>query len=193
MAFSSILPKIGKCIDCVLEGDNTEKEIVAGRCKFDKYHYSQFKAKQQNQRNNLKLSVRKAGRNQDKELESKVVKGSAELQRWFLDRRSEMVGKCANCGGQTNKDDDKYYRYCIAHLLPKAYVKSVATHPDNWLELCYFGKGCHSMLDNSMIDLIDLNCFDSVIEKFVKIYPHIATEEKRRIPKVLIEYVEVEK
>jgi hypothetical protein len=118
---------------------------------------------------------------------------NAELQRWFDDRRKEMTGVCVNCGGKTSKNDDKYYKFCIAHLLPKAYLKSIATHPDNWIELCYFGNSCHAQYDNHMIDIIDLNCFDSVIEKFVRIYPNIANDEKRRIPKVLLEYVEVEK
>jgi hypothetical protein len=118
---------------------------------------------------------------------------NAELQRWFDDRRKEMTGVCVNCGGKTSKNDDKYYKFCIAHLLPKAYLKSIATHPDNWIELCYFGNSCHAQYDNHMIDLIDLNCFDSVIEKFVKIYPSIANDEKRRIPSVLMDYIEVEK
>lgn len=121
------------------------------------------------------------------------VTNNSELQRWFDARRDEMTGVCANCGGKTSKNDDKYYKFCIAHLLPKAYVKSIATHPDNWIELCYFGNSCHAQYDNHMIDIIDLNCFDSVIEKFVKMYPSISKEERRRIPNVLLEYIEVEK
>ena len=122
-----------------------------------------------------------------------VGKGSQELQRWFLDRRKELTGVCSHCGGKSCKDNDQYYKFSIAHLLAKSLFPSVATHPDNFLELCHFGKSCHQNLDNHMIDLIDLNCFDEVIEKFVKIYPYIAKEEKRRIPKILLDYVEVEK
>ncbi len=122
----------------------------------------------------------------------KEEKGGGELQRWFEDRRKEMTGKCVNCSGKSCKDDDKYWKFSIAHLMPKAYVKSVATHPDNWLELCHFGNGCHSLMDNKMIDLIDMNCFDTIIQKFVKIYPHIAQEEKRRIPSILLEYLKTE-
>jgi hypothetical protein len=124
---------------------------------------------------------------------NEMVKGNAELQRWFEGRRKEMKGVCANCGGKSCKDSDKYFKFSIAHLLPKAYFKSVATHPDNWIELCYFGKSCHTNLDNLSLDITDLSCFDSVIEKVVKIYPSIAKEERRRIPKVLLEYIEVEK
>ena len=43
-----------------------------------------------------------------------------------------------------------------------------------------------------MIDTTDLYCFDQVIQKFTRIYPHIAAEEKRRIPPILIEYLNTE-
>ena len=43
-----------------------------------------------------------------------------------------------------------------------------------------------------MIDIIDLHCFDTVIQKFIKIYPNIAQEERRRIPAILLEYLKVE-
>lgn len=120
------------------------------------------------------------------------IVGGAELQRWFNDRRKEMTGFCQNCGGKSCKDDDKCFKFSLAHLLPKAYFKSIATHPDNWLELCFFGNSCHTNFDNKMIDIMDLSCFDTVIQKFVKLYPSIATDEKRRIPAVLIEYLKNE-
>ena len=90
-------------------------------------------------------------------------------------------------------DNDIYWKFSIAHLLPKAYVKSVRTHPDNWLELCHFGNGCHNMYDTNMLDLMDMNCFDTVINKFVAMYPSIALQERRRIPNILLQYVETEK
>jgi len=124
---------------------------------------------------------------------NEMVKGDSELQRWFEDRRKHMTGWCANCGGKSCKDSDKYYKFSVGHLLPKAYFKSVATHPDNWIELCFFGNSCHTNLDQLTLDITDLSCFDTVIEKFVRIYPSIAKEERRRIPKVLLEYIEVEK
>lgn len=118
-------------------------------------------------------------------------KDYAELDRWFKDRQKEMTGKCQNCGGKTEKDS-RHYKCSVAHLLPKAYFKSVATHPDNWLELCFYGQSCHTNFDNKMIDIIDLHCFDTVIQKFVKIYPFIAQEERRRIPPILLEYLKTE-
>lgn len=116
-----------------------------------------------------------------------------ELIQWFEDRRKEMTGTCSHCLGKTEKADDDTFKCSIAHILPKSTFKSVATHPNNWLELCFYGQSCHTNLDNYMIDLIDLNCFDEVIKKFVSMYPSIAPNERRRIPAVLLQYIETEK
>ena len=99
-----------------------------------------------------------------------------------------MKGVCSNCGNPSSKKDDEKFHYSIAHILPKRLFPSVATHPDNWIELCFWGNSCHTNFDNSIIDLIDMNCFDEIIEKFIKIYPDVAEEERRKIPQVLIEY-----
>lgn len=115
------------------------------------------------------------------------------MTRWFNDRHPEMTGVCAHCGGPTSSYDPVYWRFSISHLLPKAHFGSIKTHPDNWLELCHFGNSCHFNLDNGSIDIMDLNCFDLVIVKFVIIYPSIAQSERRRIPGVLLQYLEVEK
>jgi len=117
---------------------------------------------------------------------------SGELWRWFESQRHKMKGVCSNCGGKTQKNDDKTFYYSIAHILPKNHFKSIATNDDNWIELCYYGNSCHSNYDNYMIDITELNCFDEVIEKIVKIYPQIAPEERRRIPAILREYIKTE-
>lgn len=125
--------------------------------------------------------------------EAQNVVSGAELQRWFEDRRKEMTGICANCGGTSCRDNEKYWKFSIAHLLPKAYFPSVKTHEYNWIELCHFNNSCHTNLDNKMLDLIDMNCFSEIVTKFCIIYPSIAPNEKKRIPEVLLNYVEVEK
>lgn len=170
-----------------------------GRCKL---HATVEDTKKRAEKYAAQPTVRKAGwfnieltETEDKvvvEISNEPKKGNAELQRWFEDRRKEMTGKCDNCGGKTCKDDDKYYKFSIAHLLPKAYVKSVATHPKNFLELCHFGNGCHSQMDNKLLDLIDMNCFDKIVERVTEMYPHIAPEERRRIPAILREYIKTE-
>lgn len=114
---------------------------------------------------------------------------SSDLNRWFNERRKEMTGYCKHCGNKSCKGDDKYFKFSISHILPKRLFKSIATHPLNYVELCFWGNNCHGNMDNNMIDLIELNCFDEVIEKFLKIYPDIAQEERKYIPQVLLNYV----
>lgn len=118
--------------------------------------------------------------------------GNAELKRWFDDRHKEMTGKCKHCNGKTQKGQNNFIN-SIAHILPKAYFKSVATHPENWIELCFYGNSCHTNLDNYSLDIMELNCFDEVVKKFVSMYPSIAVQERKRIPQVLLNYIETEK
>ena len=118
----------------------------------------------------------------------------AELNRWFENRRKEMTGYCDNCGMPSCKDSDEFFKFSIAHILPKAYFGSVKTHEKNWLELCFWGeKSCHTNMDNKFLDLIDMSCWETIIQRFVAMYPEIAENEKKRIPKVLLQYIEVEK
>lgn len=113
-----------------------------------------------------------------------------ELNEWFKARRLQLTGKCVNCGAKSCRDDDNYYKFSIAHIFGKALFKSVATHPLNFLELCFWGESsCHSNLDNGMIDLIDMNCWDEIVTKVNLIYPDIAPKERRRIPQVLLNYL----
>jgi len=115
-----------------------------------------------------------------------------ELWEWFKERKKEMKGICSHCGNPSSKKDDDKFHYSIAHVLPKALFPSVANHPKNWIELCFWGNSCHTNMDNKTLDLIDMNCFNEIIEKFVEMYPVISKEEKRRIPKILMEYIDVE-
>jgi len=118
----------------------------------------------------------------------------AELNRWFENRRKEMVGYCDNCGMPSCKDSDEFYRFSIAHILPKAYFPSIKTNESNWIELCFWGeKSCHTNMDNQMIDLINMSCWDTIVIRFVNMYPSIAENEKKRIPRILLQYFDTEK
>jgi hypothetical protein len=117
---------------------------------------------------------------------------SGELTRWFEERRKELTGTCKHCGGKSSKHSDKWYKASVAHILPKRIFKSVATHPKNFIELCFWGNSCHTNFDNFTIDILDLNCFDEVIEKFVAMYPDIDKKERRFIPDALMQYINVD-
>jgi len=125
--------------------------------------------------------------------EQKLSDTDDGLWKWFEERRTEMKGVCANCGKPTCKNDDEKFHFSIAHLLPKEFFDSVKTHPLNWIELCFWGENsCHTNLDQKTLDLIDMNCFDEIVTKFVAMYPMIAKDERKRIPQVLLNYIEVE-
>lgn len=117
---------------------------------------------------------------------------SAEKERWFQDRRKEMTGYCRNCQKPSFKKSDEYFRFSIAHILAKrkSMFPSVALHPENYLELCV---DCHQNLDNCLIDLTELACWDEVVVKFQNIYPSIAQEERKRIPDILLQYINTDK
>jgi hypothetical protein len=114
------------------------------------------------------------------------------LDLWFDERRNDMDGKCHHCGGKSCKKDDKYFKFSIAHILPKAYFPSVATHPLNFIELCFWETNCHANMDNKVLDLTEMNCWDEIVEKFVAMYPFIDKKERRRIPQVLMNYIEID-
>lgn len=125
-----------------------------------------------------------------KKKQQKNSSGSAELNRWFEDRRREMKGICANCGKKSCRDDSQYFKFSIAHLLPKARFKSVATHSDNWIELCFWGNNsCHTNMDNHMLDLTEMSCWNEIVVKFQKLYPHLTSKEKAAVPDILKQYI----
>lgn len=137
--------------------------------------------------------AKKSAKKLKQEAEEKNGKkdASAEKERWFQDRRHEMTGFCKNCNKPSFKNSNEYFRFSIAHILAKrkSMFPSVATNVDNWVELC---ADCHHNLDNCMIDLSDLACWDEVVVKFQKIYPFIAQEEKKRIPDILLQYLKTD-
>ena len=117
-------------------------------------------------------------------IELKESGGDKEMDKFFLAMRKRMVGKCLFCGGKTEKDNDEYYKFSIAHLFAKKPIMfpSIATHPSNWLELCHFGNSCHTNFDNGKITLEllkDSKEWDVIAEKFHELAP-LLTEAERK-------------
>lgn len=112
---------------------------------------------------------------------------------WFADRRKEMTGRCWHCNNKTMKEDDEKYHFSIAHILPKSLFPSVATHPFNFVELCFWGNNCHGNMDNKILDISDMNCWAQIVQRVAIMYPLISKDERRRIPQVLLDYIETEK
>jgi hypothetical protein len=136
---------------------------------------------------------KKSAKKIKQEAEEKELRGGDDtlLEKWFKARRKEMTGICQHCGGRSCRD--QHFRSSIAHILPKRFFKSVATHPLNWIELCFWNKSCHTNLDNNVLDITDLNCFDTVIERFIEMYPSIDRKERKYIPNALLQYLNIDK
>lgn len=84
------------------------------------------------------------------------------LEKWFLERRKEMNGLCCECGRRTFKEDNKQYKWSIAHLLPKSIFASVATNEYNSIELCWLH---HQEFDSSWDKAKQMVCWELVKRK----------------------------
>jgi hypothetical protein len=118
--------------------------------------------------------------------------GDPGLLVWFPERRLEMTGKCCLCQGKTQKWDDENYSWSLHHLFEKSIFPSVATHPDNCLELCHYGNSCHPNITNSIITwelLIDSAEWPIILEKVRKVVPYIAASERMRIAEVIRPFI----
>lgn len=140
-----------------------------------------------------KKYLRKIGLKKQVQIDKERENGTdAALDRWFEYFRMGMTGICFFCGGKTEKDNNKLYRNSCAHLLPKRknMFPSVRVHPDNRIELCFYGNSCHANFDNGTISLEHLKdderIWGVIVEKFQKIYPYIAPEERKNIPAILM-------
>ncbi len=173
----------------------TDKKTGKGYCKRHQYLRTDtdkrsMAVKAQEKANKARKQVGRIHVPENEEVA--VMGGGMSLQRWFEDRRKEMTGKCHHCNGKSCRDSDQYFKFSICHLLPKAYFPSIATHEYNWVELCFWNNNCHGNMDNKILDLTEMNCFDEIVTKFQIIYPSIAPKERRRIPNVLLQYLQTD-
>lgn len=133
-----------------------------------------------------------AKQSEKKKEQLKEEKPKRDLQtKWFKDRVAASKGKCIECGSKINKSNFSFAIMAVAHVLPKRnnQFPSVATHPDNSLELCVT-NGCHGKYDRSWEDAAQMKCWPLAIEKFLMIYPWIDPKEKKNLPEVLLQEIE---
>ena len=119
----------------------------------------------------------------------KEVDGGNDQEIWYLLRRYQMKGFCSEpgCNKSTNPKSDEYYRWSVCHLVPKSLCPSVATHPDNWIELCWQH---HSEFDATFDKAAAMKCFEEAKRKFNLFKDLIPPEEARKInPHLLLPYI----
>lgn len=131
-------------------------------------------------------------RKEQLELERNKTKDKpSEQEQWYKDRNKEMTGKCVECGGKSTKGHFKYWKYSICHILPKSIFPSIATHPLNFIELCYFENSHHSNMDNNGYEYVKENMPKSwkiIVDRFREMFPLI--KEKSKIPDILLQEIE---
>lgn len=111
--------------------------------------------------------------------EQKEAGNDNSLDLFFVAMRKKCKGKCLFCNSPTTYKHEELWRIAIAHLLPKAKFKSVATEESNWIELCW---NCHTEFDTGKITwelLRDSKEFDILREKLFIVLPLVAPEERK--------------
>lgn len=167
---SRISPKIGLCVDCT---DGVEKPIIAGRCRW--VHYKLHRTKMIAQKKRLKSKVAALGRT---EVNKILIPPKKD---WFMIKREEMKGVCENCGEPSPKENTKYYKWGICHILPKEHFGSIAWLTDVriWWEACI---PCHTRYDRNWYTAEQMPIFPELVRRFKLFQDRIAEDERKRIP-----------
>jgi hypothetical protein len=105
-------------------------------------------------------------------------------EKWFKNRRHEMVGTCqCGCAKPSSKYDDKNFRSSAAHIFPQRLFPSVQYHPLNWVERAIWAtkdsSSCHTNMDNQSMDIWpNFSDWDDIKEKFYVLAPLLPDEER---------------
>lgn len=109
---------------------------------------------------------------------------SKELRDWFLARRKEMTGNCINCGKRSTKENIRFWKWGIAHILPKSTFKSIRTHFKNCMELCI---DCHTVYDSNWENASKMKVFITAKKIFIDyLYEAMDEGEHKSIPECFL-------
>jgi len=112
-----------------------------------------------------KVSDKKAA--EIKESKDQLGENDTIKEKWFKNRRGEMVGVCqCGCGEPSSKSDPKNFRSSICHIFPQRLFPSIQFHPVNWVERKFWAtngtSACHTNMD--IDDIIEA---DRIINKYI--------------------------
>lgn len=177
---SSIKQKISTCIDCIGDGDKSEKPIIAGRCG---PHYQRYRAKVNAEKKKAKGVYQKPTFKSAKE-----KAGNTELGNWFKTQIQDCPPKCEECGSGIWKYINMggfWASSLIAHILPKAKNKfpEVATHPNNRMFYC---PSCHGNFDNKGEEhILKMKSLPLIKERLGTFYNQLSESQKSRVKEYL--------
>jgi hypothetical protein len=163
---------------------STDKKTGIGYCKMHTYKRTDTDKRSIIQKaiskNALKKELPKIRSlipsNNFKKIKQVYYEPDLDLEKWYNERRKEMTGKCCECGKSTNKDNPKYFRWSICHIVPKGLCPSTAVISDNWIELCI---DHHTLFDSTFEKASKMKCFELAKRKFSK-FKHILPKEELR-------------
>lgn len=109
------------------------------------------------------------------------VDGKESYMPFFKKMRPAMSGWCGcGCGKKSQKDQHKWYYFCICHIFPKKMFPSVATHELNWVERTFWG-GHHTNMDTRSITLWPTYAdWDDIRRKFLILEKLLTKQEKAK-------------
>jgi hypothetical protein len=104
----------------------------------------------------------------------------SELWKFFIDARGRLVGVCqCGCGAPSQKFDDDFFHYSVAHIFPKSKFDSIKSHPANFVERNYW-NGCHRNMDDRSLDLWpNMADWDDIVAKYYILLPFIPESERK--------------
>lgn len=194
--------KFGDCSRCPAKNTNCKKRgkylLCIQCCNSEDAHKQISKQKITQQKRQIESKVRgllQSDTNLEMAEENKVRKAEMDLFWMTAEREIATHPYCSECGTFIgNKktvngklvDTKEFYRAATAHVLQKREIygfPSIAANLDNYIILGA-GCGCHFRYDCSWEDAAQMKIFSVAIEKFKKLYPHIALSERKNIPEI---------
>lgn len=154
------MPDIGKCPKC--DPKSRDVVLIGGYCK---HHF----ANPDDQIERLQHEVK--GKDETKKLDT-----------WYKEQIAQIPELCENCHQKIVRIPGLTERTYVAHILPKSKVKSVATHDDNRLFLCW---DCHTKYDGRQDKASVMPVVGLAKERFNNFRHLILQKEQKYIPEYL--------
>ena len=110
-----------------------------------------------------------------------------ELQRWYR-QQMKYMSVCEETGMRLETKIYQYAIMSICHILPKATVKSLATHPLNRVFLL---PDLHTKFDAmSWGEREKMGCWPIIMQRLISMYPNVTPEDRRHYPYSVLKWIE---
>lgn len=114
-----------------------------------------------------------------------------ELQKWYAEIMAKETPRCWETGEWIDTKDTMGWHGSVAHVLDKHNFPSVKTHPQNYMILKMWG-GTHGQYDASWEKAAKMKVWPYAVKVFNILYPLLTTEEKAKLPDIVIQEIKPE-